>query len=78
MLRCFESRPGDRFRFAHTAPWNVVVSSQLLRPKRAEVDWLVSRVKEEIQRSRDIAPAGLIEDYQRALAVYEKLAAEAK
>ena len=76
--RCFEQRPGGRFRFAHTAPWHFTVSGHPLRPRRPEAEWLVGRVKEEIARSRDVAPRSLIEDYERALAIYEQLAANAR
>jgi len=76
--RCFEKRPGDRFRFAHTAPWHFEVPGQSLRPRRAEADWLVSRVKEEIARSQGVAPEGLIDDYRHALEVYEQRARTAQ
>ncbi|PYK97787.1 MAG: hypothetical protein DME19_15025, partial [Verrucomicrobia bacterium] len=76
--RCFEKRPDDRFRFAHTAPWYFEVPGQPLRPRRVETEWLVTRVKEEIARSRRIAPDSLIEDYQRALGIYERIAETAR
>lgn len=76
--RCFEQRPAARFRFAHTVPWYFTAPGEPLRPRRAEAEWLVARVKEEIARSREIAPRGLIEDYQRALEIYERLAATAR
>jgi peptidoglycan/xylan/chitin deacetylase (PgdA/CDA1 family) len=76
--RCFEKRAGDRFRFAHTAPWHFEVPQQPLRPRWVEADWLVARVKEEISRSRGIAPEGLIADYQEALRIYEQIAETAR
>jgi len=76
--RCFEKRPGGRIRFAHTAPWHFPVVGSSVRPRRVEADWLVSRVKEEIARSQGIAPAELIEDYQRALKIYEQIALTAR
>jgi hypothetical protein len=72
--RCFEKRAGGRIRFAHTAPWHFEIPGQPLRPRRAEADWLVSRVKEEIARSQGIAPENLLNDYRRALAAYEAIA----
>jgi hypothetical protein len=72
--RCFEKRPGERVRFAHTAPWHFEVSGKPLRPRRAEVEWLEARVKEEIARSQRIAPEGLMDEYRRALAIYEQKA----
>jgi len=76
--RCFEKRPGNRFRFAHTGPWYFEVPGQPLRPRKAEAEWLVSRVKEEIARSQGIAPQMLIDDYQAALKSYEKIADTAR
>ena len=76
--RCFEKRPADRFRFAHSAPWHFEVPGKPLHPRKVEIDWLVSRVKEEIARSRGIAPESLIDDYRRALEIYEQLAKTAR
>ncbi|HEY2952267.1 MAG TPA: CehA/McbA family metallohydrolase [Verrucomicrobiae bacterium] len=76
--RCFERRPGDRLRFAHTAPSYFEMPGLPLRPRRVEADWLVARVKEEIERSRGIAPEGLIDDYRQALKIYEQLAETGK
>jgi peptidoglycan/xylan/chitin deacetylase (PgdA/CDA1 family) len=76
--RCFEKRPGGRIRFAHTAPWHFEVAGKPLRPRRKEAEWLVQRVQEEIQRSRGIAPAELIEEYQRAQTIYEQIAKTAQ
>ncbi len=76
--RCFEKRPSGRFRFAHTAPWHFEVPGKPLRPRRTETDWLATRVKEEIARSQGIAPESLIEDYRRALEIYEQLAKTAR
>jgi hypothetical protein len=76
--RCFEKGPNNRFRFAHTAPWHFEISGKPLRPRRAEADWLVARVKEEIERSQNVAPKGLIDDYRSALEIYEQLARTAQ
>ena len=43
-----------------------------------ETEWLVARVKEEIVRSQGIAPESLIDDYRRALEIYEQLAKTAR
>jgi peptidoglycan/xylan/chitin deacetylase (PgdA/CDA1 family) len=76
--RCFEKRPDNRFRFAHTAPWHFEISGKPLRPRRAETDWLAANVKAEIARSQGIAPKTLIDDYRRALEIYERLARTAE
>ena len=76
--RCFEKEPGNRFRFAHTAPWHFEVPGKPLRPRHAEAEWLVTRVKDEIARSQGIAPENLINDYRRALDSYERIAGSAR
>ncbi|HEY0549853.1 MAG TPA: CehA/McbA family metallohydrolase, partial [Verrucomicrobiae bacterium] len=76
--RCFEKRPGNRLRFAHTAPWHFEIPGKPLRPRRAETEWLVANVKAEIGRSQGIAPETLMNDYRRALEIYEQLARTAE
>lgn len=76
--RCFERLPGDRLRFAHTAAWRFVKEGEPMRPRREEAEWLVGRVKEEIQRSQGVVPDDLMQSYQRALTVYESIAARAR
>jgi peptidoglycan/xylan/chitin deacetylase (PgdA/CDA1 family) len=76
--RCFEKRPGNRLRFAHTAPWYFKLPDKLLVPRREEAEWLVARVKGEIARNQGIAPEELIEEYRDALKAYEQIAARAR
>jgi hypothetical protein len=70
-LRCFEARARAPVRFAHTAPCWFDVRDAPLRPKRREIEFLVQRVRDEIQRSRGVLPAAAIAEYERALAAYE-------
>jgi hypothetical protein len=76
--RCIERRPGGRIRFAHTAPWHFTDPGQPLRPRREEAEWILARVREESARSREIAPGSLLEEYARALKIYEGIAATAR
>ena len=76
--RCFEQRPDGRLRFAHTAPWYFNVPGQPLRPRRAEADWLVRRVEDEIARSRGVVPGDLIAAYEQALKFYQSTASNAR
>lgn len=77
-LRCFESRPNGRFRFAHTAPWFIEVPERPLRPGRQEAAWLVQRVREEIERSRSLLPPAGLREYEESLAIYERIAQHAR
>jgi len=77
-LRCIEQRPGGRLRFAHTAPWHFPVAGKPLTARRQEADWLVRRVEEEIRRSQGMAPEDLLTQYRKALAIYQRIAANAR
>jgi len=77
-LRCWEARPGGRWRFAHTAPWFFDVANVPLRPRRHEVEFLVQRVRQEWERSRAVLPAQALDEYRRALAAFEKLRENAR
>lgn len=77
-IRVFEDRPDGRVRFAHSSPVHVDVAGKPLRPRKAEVDYLVRRMKEELDRNRDVLRPEALDEYRQALAAYESLAAEAR
>ena len=77
-VRCWENPEGEKARFAHTAPWWFEMPGPPLRPRRVEVEWLASRVREEIARNRPLLPAELLREYEEALAFYEGLLREAR
>ena len=77
-LRCFEAREGDRFRFAHTAPWFVEVPGQPLRPKKQEVEWFIQSVRKELERSAPLLPPEAVQEYRQALSAYEALLPNAR
>jgi peptidoglycan/xylan/chitin deacetylase (PgdA/CDA1 family) len=77
-LRCFESRPNGRFRFAHTAPWFVEVPDRPVRARRQEAEWLAQRVQEEIERSRRLLPPVGLREYEEARAIYQRIAKNAR
>ncbi len=72
-IRFFEDRVGGRVRFAHTAPWYVEVGDQSVRPSWQEREYLITRMRNELRRSRGIVSADAIEEYEAALAFYEAL-----
>ena len=72
-VRCWEDRPGGRFRFAHTAPWHVEVPGRPPRPWAEDKAYLVARVSAEIERSKGVLPADAIAEYEAALAAYRAL-----
>src|SRR5262249_27354461 len=65
-----ESHPKNRVRFAHTAPFHIEIASKPLRPRAAEVDFLIRRVEEQIERSKDVLPPAALDEYREALQAY--------
>jgi hypothetical protein len=77
-VRCFETHPAKRVRFAHTAPWHIDVAGKPLRPRQEEIDYLRLRCREEIERNRSIVGPDALKEYQQALAAYEEIAKRLK
>lgn len=77
-LRCFEHHPEGRIRFAHTNPVFVDVRDRPLRPRKAEIAYLVTRMQEEIASNEHILSAEAIDEFQRALSIYKELAKTAR
>jgi hypothetical protein len=73
-VRCFEDRPDRRPRFAHTGPFHIDVAGKPLRPRKAEVDFLIKRVENQIARSVDVLPEAALDEYRQALRAYQELA----
>lgn len=71
-VRCLETRPNNRFRFAHTGPFHVEIPGRPLAPRREEVVYLVEEVEKELERSRGVLPPEAIEEYEKALAIYRE------
>jgi hypothetical protein len=77
-VRCYEEHPGGRLRFAHTAPWHVEVAGKPLRPRKAEVAFLVQRVQEQLKCSAGVLPEAALAEYRAALRAYKELAKSAR
>lgn len=74
VARCWQIDDDGRFRFAHTAPWHVEISGKPLRPRKEQIDYLIQRVKDQIERSREVLPESAIAEYQEALQFYQDIA----
>lgn len=73
-VRVFEKHPTGRIRFAHTAPWHTELDGgRALLPSRDEIDYLIGRCREEIQRNRGIVDAETHAEFEQALAAYEAI-----
>ena len=73
-VRCWEDRPEGRFRYAHTAPWHIEIPGKPLLAPPEDRAHLVTRMRDEIERSRSVLPADALAEYEHALAVYERVA----
>jgi hypothetical protein len=77
-LRVWEARPGGRTLFAHTAPTWFDHDQRPLLPRRHEVQWLVERMKQQIETNQDVLPPDAVAEYTKALKVYQDLEARAR
>jgi len=77
-VRCFEQRPEGRCRFAHTGPFHVEVEGKPLKPRREEIDFLVDRIEKQIERNKGVLSQEALEEYRKALVIYQRIAGSAK
>lgn len=77
-VRCFERRPDGRIRFAHTGPFHMEVKGKPLQARKAEIDFLIKRMQEQIERNEGILPKEALNEYRRALEVYRTIARSAR
>src|SRR5262245_39182254 len=73
-VRCFEDHPDKRVRFAHSGPFHIEIPGQPLRPRKVEVEYLISRVDGQIKRSADLLPREALDEYGKALQIYREIA----
>ena len=76
--RCWSRLADGRVRFAHTAPFYFDVPGEVPRPTQREADFLVTRTREEIDRSRGVLPAAALSEYEESLRFYERMKAVAR
>lgn len=77
-IRCFQTQPDGRVRFAHTAPWWVEIEGKPLRPRREQADWFVQRTEEEIARNTGVLSKEQLDEFHEALAAWKKIQATAR
>jgi hypothetical protein len=77
-VRCFEHRPDGRIRFAHTGPFHVEIEGKPLRPRKVEIDFLIRRMREQIKRNEGFLPKEALDEYHRALKIYQRIARSAR
>ncbi len=76
-VRVFEDPPDGRIRFAHGSPVHVEMPGRPLFPRREEIDYFIGRMREEIDRNTDVLRPEGLDEYRRALKLYEEIAKRA-
>lgn len=77
-VRCVETQPDGRRRFAHTGSWWVTLGGQPIVPRREEVEWLVERMRIETERQRNVLPPEALAEFEQALHAYRGLLERSK
>lgn len=73
IVRSFQYETDNRLRFAHTAPWHISVAGQSVRPRKREVEFLIRRVRNEIERNEGVLSEAALDEFRKALEIYEEL-----
>ena len=72
-LRAWQKSENGRWRFAHSAPQWFDVPNQPIRPTDAQQKFLLSRVEQELARSKTLLPEEALNEYHAALSHYRGL-----
>lgn len=72
-LRCFTKTESGRLRFAHSAPVYVNDPNRPLQPSADEVEFLVRRMEEELDRHMGVLDENSLEEYRSAKAKFQSL-----
>ena len=73
VVRVFSKLPNGRSRFAHSSPVHIGVEGRPLRPTKAETQYLIKRVEDELKRHQGVLKEEDLAEFQEALAVYKEL-----
>jgi hypothetical protein len=69
-LRCFGKTSDGRTRFAHSAPWHILMPEKPLHPSLEEINYLISRATTELERNRSVLRPEAISELEEALDAY--------
>ena len=77
-VRCYEAHPEGRVRFAHTNPVYMDIEGRPLRPRKAEIAYLIQRMEEALEDNRGVLSSESLQEYEEALTIYRKIAENAR
>lgn len=63
-------QPDGRRRFAHTAPWHVVIDDRPMRPPAVQARYFVEMLEAEVSRNAGVLDQAAMAEFERALSVY--------
>jgi hypothetical protein len=73
-IRCYERQTDGRVRFAHTGVFHVKVEGRPLQVRKVESDFLIKRMRRQIKRNEGVLPEKALDEYRKALEIYQKIA----
>ena len=74
----FFQKEGDRPRFAHTATVNLVDPKIPITPRKVEVEYLIKRIDDELQRHAEKLSPQALDEYRSARKAYAELLESAR
>lgn len=72
-VRAFAVNDDGRPRFAHSAPVHVKIPGKPIPPRRVEVEYLLKRVQDEIERHEGVLSMEAVAEFKEAEAFYKSL-----
>ena len=71
-VRCLQKQKNENISFAHSAPFFFNHKSDPVKPRKEEVEYLIKRVADEIERHRGTLNPAQIEEFEEALEFYRQ------
>ena len=68
--RCFHQLPSGKWVFAHSAPFYFQKGEEPIQPRKAEVEYLIKRVSDEIKRHQNVLTKEQLKEFEAALDFY--------
>ena len=75
-VRTFANRADGKQRFAHTGPVHIEIPGSVLRPPKAEAEYLLKRVSDEIARHEGVLGEEALNEFKEAAQFYKSFLEE--
>jgi len=77
-VRSIELQSDGRRRFAHTAPWHIVLNGASIRPRREQLEYFISLMTAQIERNRETLAPESLQEFESALRIYRQMLPSSK